>query len=428
MNVQLTPSSTLNATISAPPSKSMAHRSFLAAALCHGASHISNLVFSKDMEATLAALPLLGATVEREESAVTITGNGGQFPSLPSDTLVDCIESGSTLRFLIPLFTHTDSTVTFTGRGRLMERPQEVYQKLFHEKGLSFSQSEDKLTISCQFEGGNFTLDGSVSSQFITGLLFTLPLLPQDSTLHITEPFESRSYVELTRQTLEDFGITTQWDNPNTLYIKGNQTFKAHDYVVEGDCSQAAFWAVLGAIKGGVSIAGIRPDTLQGDHVIFDILQKAGAKYTLENNVYHYHAASLQGTQIDLADCPDLGPILMVMGLFAQGETKIYNAGRLRVKESDRIEAMLTEIKKMGGSMSVEGDTITLSHSTLSPRQDLFSHNDHRIAMAMAVASMASGNLCTISMAEAVEKSYPDFWEVVANAKVSVSKEIQNKS
>lgn len=405
-------------TIKSPPSKSMAHRSFLAAALTNGTSTISNLVYSQDMEATLGALPLLGAKVERLESSVKITGNNGIFP--PVSQVVDCIESGSTLRFLIPLFTHASTPVTFTGRGRLMQRPQEVYANLFKEKDLSFSQSGQELTIDGSFTGGNFTLDGSVSSQFITGLLFTLPLLKQDSTLHITEPFESRSYVELTRQVLHDFGVETTWQDENTLQISGNQTFQAKDYEVEGDCSQAAFWAVLGALTGDISIDGIRPDTLQGDRVIFKILEQANAKFTYENGTYSYQKSDLIGTEIDLADCPDLGPILMILGLFSKGETTITNAGRLRVKESDRIAAMESEIKKLGGSISVKGDTITLTSSTLNPSHDLISHNDHRIAMAMSVATVAAGMTTQLADAQAVEKSYPDFFDVLKTTGISV--------
>lgn len=423
MKIQLNPSKS-QGTINAPPSKSMAHRSFLAAALTCGTSKISNLVYSQDMEATLGALPLLGAKVERGADFVTITGNGGVFP--PITETVDCIESGSTLRFLIPLFTHSHSPVTFTGRGRLMQRPQEVYADLFKEKGLTFTQEGQEISISGSFTGGDFTLDGSVSSQFITGLLFTLPLLKEDSTLHITEPFESRSYVELTRQTLADFGISTTWTDTskNTLQINGNQTFNPHDYVVEGDCSQAAFWAVLGAISGDIAVSGIRPDTLQGDHVIFHLLKKAGANFTNTNGTYSYQASHLIGTEIDLADCPDLGPVLMVMGLFAEGETKIYNAGRLRVKESDRIAAMESEILKMGGNIRVEGDTIYLNKSTLTTSSDLTSHNDHRIAMAMAVATVCAKVSSIIDHAQAVEKSYPDFWNVLEETGVIVGKTV----
>lgn len=420
MKLQLSPGTIHQSqkNLSVPPSKSMAHRAMLAAALATGTSRISNLIYSQDMEATLAAVAQLGATVERGADYVEITGNGGNFP--PVTEKVDCGESGSTLRFLIPLFTLANCPVCFTGRGRLMQRPQQVYQDLFQEKGLEFHQEGQDLTVSGTFVPGDFTLDGSVSSQFITGLLYTLPLLPGESRLHITAPFESRSYVELTRQTLSDFSVETRWEGEYTLVIPGNQKFCGKDYVVEGDCSQAAFWAVLGAVAGNLSLSGIRPDTLQGDRVIFDILEKAGATCTQEAGTYRYEASQLQGVEIDLADCPDLGPILMVMGLFAQGETKIYNAGRLRVKESDRIAAMESEITKMGGKITVEGDSITLRHSKLHAQGALTSHNDHRIAMAMTVAAMLSSSTITLEEAESVEKSYPHFYQDLASCGATV--------
>ncbi|MFI3255024.1 MAG: 3-phosphoshikimate 1-carboxyvinyltransferase [Eubacteriales bacterium] len=417
MKYQLIPQE-ISGAVAVPPSKSMAHRSLLAAGLATGTSRISNLTFSQDMEATLGALPLLGARVKRGGDYVVITGNNGKFP--PVKQVVDCIESGSTLRFLLPLFTHSGSAVTFTGRGRLMARPQEVYAKLFQEKGLSFLQKGEEITVSGQFSGGTYSLDGSVSSQFITGLLFTLPLLEEDSIIEILPPFESRSYVLLTLQTLSDFGVHCQWTGENTLHISGKQSFQPKDYVVEGDCSQAAFWAVLGGITGRISLSGIRPDTLQGDRVIFDLLEKAAVKSKEDHGTYIYEKSELVGTEIDLADCPDLGPILMVLGLFAKGETKIYNAGRLRVKESDRIAAMESEIRKMGGKIRVEGDTIYLTQSPLSPSDDLISHNDHRIVMAMAVAAVGAGLTVSIDGAEAVEKSYPDFFAVLASCGVKV--------
>lgn len=410
MNYTLKPTK-LSGIVTVPPSKSMAHRSFLAAALANGTSRIENLVFSQDMDATLGAVVQMGATAQRGETTVTLTGNGGEFP--PVTTAVDCGESGSTLRFLIPLFTHSGGQVTFTGRGRLMERSQSVYQELFPQHGLEFSQKEGKITTKGQFQPGKFTLDGSVSSQFITGLLYTLPLLEGDSEITVTEPFESRSYVELTLQTLGDFGVNITWKDKNTLQIPGNQQFSPQNYRVEGDCSQAAFFAVLGALVGEIDLVGLREDTLQGDRVIFDILQRAGAKMTPIPGGCSLAKSSLKATRIDLADCPDLGPILMVLGLFCEGETEIYNAGRLRDKESDRIATMVEEITKLGGTIRVEGDTVFIQKSTLTGGQTLTSHNDHRVAMALSVAVMAGGVEATLTQAEAINKSFPHFYQVL---------------
>ncbi len=405
----------LAGTVTIPPSKSMAHRSFLAAAQATGTSHITNLVYSQDMEATLGAVAQMGGRVSREGDSLRLTGNGGQFP--PVTAPVDCIESGSTLRFLIPLFTHWGQAVTFVGRGRLMERSQSVYQDLFREKGLEFCQSDGKITTAGAFSPGHYTLDGGVSSQFITGLLYLLPLLDGDSTLEILPPFESRSYVLLTVQTLADFGVNVAWEGENTLHIPGNQQFSPRDYQVEGDCSQAAFFAVLGAVVGEISLTGLRADSQQGDRVIFQILERAGGKLTPIPGGYQLEKSNLTGVTIDLADCPDLGPILMVMGLFAQGETKIINAGRLRDKESDRIATMVEEITKLGGQISVEGDTVTITGSSggkaLTGGVTLSSHNDHRVAMALTVACLGAGISAELTGAEAVNKSFPHFFQVI---------------
>lgn len=411
MTYQLTPTVPAG-TVTIPPSKSMAHRSFLAAALATGQSHITNLIYSQDMEATLGAVAQLGATVQRQQDQLTLTGNGGNFPPLTAP--VDCGESGSTLRFLIPTVTHwAQGEANFVGRGRLLARSQSVYQSLFQEKGLDFAQTPDIITTKGQFAPGDYSLDGSVSSQFITGLLYLLPLLPGDSVLHIRPPFESRSYVLLTLQTLEDFGVTVQWQGDYTLIIPGNQRFIPREYQVEGDCSQAAFFAVLGVILGGISLVGLREDTLQGDRVIFQQIQQAGGEITPIPGGYRLERSVLQGSTIDLADCPDLGPILMVMGLFCQGNTVITNAGRLRDKESDRIATMVEEITKLGGKITVEGDTITIYPSQLQGNVTLSSHNDHRVAMALTVALLGAGIPGEITQAEAVEKSFPHFFQVL---------------
>ncbi len=407
--------------VTVPPSKSMAHRSFLAAALASGTTTITNVAYSMDMEATLGAVEQFGAKIVRHKDSVEITGNGGIFAAPTTD--VNCVESGSTLRFLIPLFTLCGCDVTFVGQGRLMQRPQEIYQQLFAEKGVSFVQTENKITVNGALTAGDYTLNGGVSSQFITGLLYTLPLLNADSTITITPPFESRSYVNLTIQVLADFGIAVQWLNDNQLFVKGGQKYKSPaQYRVEGDCSQAAFFAVLGAITGGITLKDVRANTLQGDYVIFDILKRAGAQFVVQNGDFIFSKSELTACEIDLADCPDLGPVLMVLGLFCNGTTVIKNAGRLRVKESDRIQAMHSEITKLGGKMRVDGDTIFVTGGSVSGAEDLASSNDHRIVMALAVASMASGQTISIQQAEAINKSYPNFFEHAADVGASVTK------
>ena len=399
--------------ITAPPSKSMAHRAVLCAALAKGCSHVDNLEFSKDISATLAAAGQLCATVHTGPADATVEGLG-QF--LPLSAPVDCCESGSTLRFLIPIASLTGQRVTFTGRGRLMERPQTVYETLYQQQDLRFEHSPAGLTVEGALTPGDYTLAGNVSSQFISGLLFALPLLAGDSTLHLLPPVESRSYIDMTRSVQAAFGVHSRWLDAATLAIPGGQQYHPCDYTVEGDYSQAAFPAVLGAVCGGVSIDGLAPDTLQGDAVILDILRRCGADFTRTGSRVTFAKAPLHGVDIDLADCPDLGPVLMVLGLLCEGTTVIRNAERLRLKESDRIAAMEQELRACGGMLESEGGTITVhgcADRLHAPAAELRGHNDHRVVMSLTVLAAATGLPLVIDDAEAVQKSWPNFFTAV---------------
>ena len=399
--------------IAAPPSKSMAHRAVLCAALAKGTSHIRNLEFSKDIAATLAAAGQLCARVTTGENDAVVEGLGRFRPvSAP----VDCCESGSTLRFLIPLASLTGQEITFVGRGRLMERPQSVYEELYRAKGLRFEQAPSGLTVEGLLSSGDYTLAGNVSSQFISGLLFALPLLAGTSTLRLLPPVESRSYIDMTRAVQAAFGVESRWLDETTLEISGGQEYHPCDYTVEGDYSQAAFPAVLGAVAGGVTLTGLAEKTLQGDAAILDILRRCGAKFTPTAAGIVFEQSPLHGTDIDLADCPDLGPVLMVLGLLCEGTTVIRNAERLRIKESDRIEAMETELRKCGGVLSSEGGTITITGcagALHAAGEVLSGHNDHRVVMSLAVLALAAGLKLPIAEAEAVTKSWPNFFTAI---------------
>ena len=401
-------------TITAPPSKSMAHRAVLCAALAEGRSHITNLEFSKDISATLGAAGQLCAAVDTGADDATVQGLG-HF--LPLTAPVDCCESGSTLRFLIPIASLTGQAVTFTGRGRLMERPQSVYETLYREQNLRFEQSSAGLTVEGALTPGDYTLAGNVSSQFISGLLFALPLLDGDSTLHLLPPVESRSYIDMTRSVQAAFGVSSRWMDETTLFLPGNQHYHACDYTVEGDYSQAAFPAVLGAVCGGVTITGLRPETLQGDAVILDILRRCGAKFTRTAEGLRFEKAPLHGVDIDLADCPDLGPVLMVLGLLCEGTTVIRNAERLRLKESDRIAAMEAELRACGGVLESARGTITVhgcAEHLHAPEGILHGHNDHRVVMSLAVLALCTGLPLTVDDAEAIQKSWPHFFTAIS--------------
>ena len=420
MNITIKSSRTVGGNIAAPPSKSMAHRAVLCAALAKGTSHLHPLAFSKDISATLGAAARLCARVTTGENDAVVEGLG-RF--LPVDAPVDCCESGSTLRFLIPLASLTGQKVTFTGRGRLMERPQSVYKTLYQQQGLRFEQGADRLTVEGALTPGEYELAGNVSSQFISGLLFALPLLDGDSTLHLIPPVESRSYIDMTRAVQAAFGVTSRWLDGNTLALPGRQHYHPCDHAVEGDYSQAAFPAVLGAVCGGVTVTGLRPDTLQGDAVILDLLRRCGAQFTREGDTVTFAKAPLHGVDIDLADCPDLGPVLMVLGLLCEGTTVIRNAERLRLKESDRIAAMEAELRACGGVLESEGGTITVhgcAEHLHAPEGILHGHNDHRVVMSLAVLSAAAGLPLTVDDAEAIQKSWPNFFAAIRPLGVEV--------
>ena len=418
MTAYIRPGPPPSGVLAAPPSKSMAHRAVLCAALADGESRLTGLAHSQDIDATLAAAAALGAQVEAGEGWARIAGAAPlQAPAAP----VDCCESGSTLRFLIPLAALTGRPVAFTGRGRLMQRPQSVYQELFASQGLRFEQEGDTLTVAGPLRPGCFSLAGDVSSQFISGLLFALPLLDGDSRLCLKPPVESRSYIEMTRAAQSLFGVASAWLDEYTLAVPGGQAYRPRDMAIEGDWSQAAFPAALGVLAGDVTVTGLEPGTLQGDAVILDILRRCGGRAEAVPGGVRFQKSALHGTKIDLADCPDLGPILMALGLLCEGETVIANAGRLRLKESDRIAAMEQELRKLGGRIESDGGTVTIRRSALhAPAGPLWGHNDHRVVMSLTVLAAAAGLPVQIDGAEAVAKSWPGFFAAVRQLGVEV--------
>ena len=400
--------SRLQGSVTVPPSKSMAHRALLCAGLAAGTTQIQGILPSQDMEATCRALTALGASIARQGSLARVQGVAGR-PKAPQGP-VDCGESGSTLRFLIPAFALASAPARLTGRGRLPQRPLGPYGAIFHGQGLPFAQDETGVSFQGPLAPGDYGLPGDVSSQFISGLLFALPLLPGDSHIRIQPPFESRGYVNMTLQVMDAFGVQAAFLDGLTLHVPGNQLFTAPaaPFLVEGDDSQAAFFLTLDAILGDVSVAGLSLRSIQGDRVMGEILARCG-------HVPGQPPRPLAPFVADLGDCPDLGPILMTLGLFCQGESRLLNAGRLRLKESDRGTAMAQELSKLGGQASLAGDEIRIRQSRLRPGPALSSHGDHRIAMALAVAALGARIPADIQGAEAVEKSYPDFWKDLAH-------------
>ncbi len=409
----------LKGSVTAPPSKSMSHRAVLCAGLCRGNSHIAGLGKSRDIDATLGAIQQLCGTVTPLKDGINIFGRGG-FCTITRP--VNCDESGSTLRFLIPLFSLTQQKIHFVGGGRLFDRPQTIYQKLFQEQGLSFEQNADGITISGALRAGAYSIPGNVSSQFISGLLFMMPLLDCESTLTITGKFESASYVELTLATLKDFGITVKRPAFNKFVVPGKQQYLPARYTVESDYSQAAFLAVLGVLVGDITVENLRPDSKQGDAAILDILARCGAVFTREGTSVSFEKSKLTATEIDLADCPDLGPVLMVLAACCEGTTTIKNAGRLRIKESDRIFAMETELRKFGVDITSTEDTVTVVGGDLhAPDEALQAHNDHRVVMSLAVLALGKALPADLEDVQAVAKSWPEFFLDLASLGADVS-------
>ncbi|MFI3226676.1 MAG: 3-phosphoshikimate 1-carboxyvinyltransferase [Clostridia bacterium] len=420
MTVKIHPTRVTGA-VKIPPSKSMSHRAIICAALASGTSKISNIAFSEDILTTIEGMKALGAKIDCFDDYVIVDGIKN-FDSL-YENKVNCNESGSTLRFFIPIFSLTNKEVTFLGKNRLLIRPQAIYNEIFTSRGLDFSQDDKKLTIKGKLPAGRYELAGDVSSQFISGLLFALPMLDGDSEIHVSEPYESRSYVDLTMQMLTDFGIDVKYTDNNTLFIKGNQSYKACDHTVEGDFSQFGFFAVLGAINNTLICEGLRHDSKQGDKQMVQILKDCGVDISETHSGYRIRNSKVNAVDIDLKDCPDLGPILTVLCAVADGKSTIFNAGRLRIKESDRILAMETELRKFGIDISSTNDVITMNGQNKFNTDDITcGHKDHRIVMALSVLATICAQPVEITEAEYIKKSYPNFFEDLEKLGVKVEK------
>lgn len=391
-----------------PSSKSLSHRALITASLAEGVSRIRGIVSSRDIEATVSSVKKLGACFETDGNLITVTGTGQNF--CYDGSVVDCGESGSTLRFLIPLFAIQEGTVRFTGHGKLMERPQTVYEHLFHEKGLLFEKKGSVLTVKGPLSGGKYTIRGDISSQFVTGLMLALPLCGENSVIHVLPPFESRSYVGLTMDALKRAGIHEEMKG-NDIFISGGQCYSCFDTTVEGDDSQMAFFAEMALIHGcSVEVKNVSHHSHQGDHVITDLIQQFGGKTEEIPDGYRFTGGQLHAIHADLSDCPDLGPALFALATQAEGTSVFTGCGRLRIKESDRISCMEEELRKLGCVIESEGDTVRVTGKTeIRDNAVLNGHNDHRIVMALSVLSSLSEG-CIMEGAEAVSKSYPGFF------------------
>lgn len=392
MKVEIRPS-VLQGRISAPPSKSMAHRLLICAGLAKGRSQITGVASSEDVLATLDLLQLLGADCKKTNDQAILCGADPRVAS-PAEEL-NCRECGSTLRFFIPICLLSDQKITLTGSERLFERPLTVYETLCREKGLYWNAEGNRVTVQGPLRGGHFTVEGNVSSQFISGLLFALPLCREDSEIRILPPLESKPYVDMTIEALNAFGVSVTWKDELTLSIKGGQSYEPCDLAVEGDFSNAAFFEALRYLGHDIAVEDLNPKSLQGDKIY---------------RTYFSNLAEGAPT-LSIRQCPDLGPILIALAA-AQNGAVLTDTERLRIKESDRGVAMAEELEKLGISILVKENEIVIPKcEPKAPDVPLCAHNDHRIVMALSVLLTKLGGV--IEGAQAVNKSLPEFFALL---------------
>lgn len=386
----------------APPSKSIAHRLLIACALACGQSEVTGISDSEDMLATLDCIKTLGIAVEKDGDVVRIDSYGANGNRISKESgnekddskrIFNCRESGSTLRFFIPIASVFFEKSTFEGSQRLLERGVGIYEKTLKEHGVSVNVEKNEIDVCGRFESGVYALEGNVSSQYVSGLMFALPLLDGDSEIRVKEPVESRAYIDMTIAVLKEVGVDVVERERNVFFVKGNQKYRSGKYCVEGDWSNAAMLLALGEIGGEASVCGLDENSVQGDKICKEIFKKLGEKNPV----------------VDLANCPDLAPICFVVAALKNG-AKFTGTRRLKIKESDRAEAMAQELEKFGIDVEVyENDVVVHKNEIKTPCCEICGHNDHRIVMACSVLLSRTGGY--INGAEAVKKSFPNFFE-----------------
>ena len=409
MNVTIKPNK-LSGTIQIPPSKSLSHRAIIAAALAEGESIISNVLYSKDILATIDAMRACGAEIKEYSDHLVI--HGSKVKRVKS--IINANESGSTIRFMIPIALVSDEEIEFRGENHLVKRPLDTFLEIFDSQGIKYTKGEDYLPLKVYsgLKCGTFKVRGDISSQFITGLLYALPLLDGDSKIVITTNLESKGYIDLTLDMLKKFGIEIENKEYKEFIIKGNQSYKPYNYTIEGDFSQSAFFLVADALGADIKLSCMNMDSHQGDKKILLDMEDFGSNIIFENDVLSLENKTLHGATIDFSQSPDLGPALTVLAALAEGESNFINAGRLRIKECDRITAMRIELEKMGAKIIEHKDGMTIYGVKELHGAVIDSHNDHRVAMAIAMASLKTKGDIKILNAGCVSKSFPNFFSV----------------
>ena len=411
-SVKITPA-VLSGKVKVPPSKSYAHRAILGAFLSGEECKINNIKLSEDITATLDCAKALGAewTYDEKKSSVQLSPSGKK---VPSKIRLNCNESGSTLRFLIPIALTFGTNIEFTGNGRLMERPLTPFFEIFDKKGIDYKQKNGKLSINGKLCAGDFNIDSSISSQFITGLLFALPLLEGDSRIVIDGVLTSKGYIDITLDVLKKYGIKIQNEDYKIFTVKGNQKYKPRSYTVEGDFSQAAFFLTAGALGCNITCTGLKESSLQGDKKVLEIIESTGARIEKNgtNGLRAIATATMHGITVDADEIPDLVPILSVLLAFCKGESRIVNAGRLRLKESDRLTAITSVLSAMGADITEGEDFLIINGKQVLDGNTVSAFGDDRIAMSAAIAACrCEGDVIIEGAEKAIKKSYPDFFK-----------------
>jgi len=420
MSKVLLPKNNMNGNIKVPTSKSDLHRAIICAALSRGACTIHPVDLNEDVYATIEAIKILGAKVKFSINSLHIDSTELESPTIPYDLKINCGESGSTLRFMIPVVSALGYKARFEGRGRLSRRPLDIYFDLLPASGVTFLVKHSAslpFHMAGQLSPGTYEMPGDVSSQFISGFLMALPVLNGDSKIILTTPLESKRYVDMTIRTMNFFGVDVEILE-NGFSVKGNQKYKPCDYSVESDWSQAAFFIAAGALGGNITVEGLNPNSIQGDHLAYDIIKEFGANLEwMDDKRLSCRPGELKGINIDATHIPDLVPVLAVIGAAAQGKTVITGAKRLRLKESDRLKAMKNNLLKIGANVVEIEDGLILEGVKFFTGQRVNSYNDHRIAMAMTIAALKlhPKNSIELENSEAINKSYPTFYEHVVS-------------
>jgi len=402
----------LEGVVSAPPSKAYTHRMLIAASLSNGTSKIFNPLVSDDTQATLEAIEALGAQTELHENYWTIHG---QETLKTPDQPIDCRESGSTLRFMIPVAALAPGPSTFLFGASFERRPVAPLLESLKEMGVESIILRNGSSVMVRgggLRGGKTSIRGDISSQFISGLLFACPKAKEDTEINVTTNLESKGYIEMTLEVLVKHGLKgTINPSLSRLGIPANQNYVPSDHTVPGDFSSAAFLLAAAAVTSSrVTVNRLECQTAQGDKAILDILQDMGASVKIGDDSVIVEGGQLIGVDIDAKDIPDLVPVCAVLACYAKGRSEIYNAKRLRYKESDRLNSICTELKKMGADIVVNEDGLTINGSPTLQAATIDPHNDHRIAMSCTVAALGAVGETKIQNVECINKSYPQFF------------------